>query len=168
MEQPVQCPAWDVAQHEGLCILLCAFCVPSVFWRDSLVFEKFSKCTCWVECNTGTCNFAPLFFVAQVPNVAADASRVPEGCTRHVACVGDTILASDSEQGSWMPKVACRVYSTRASCTFACWCLTKQCSPCCPRSSAKNWTKWFCTLSCCPLYKFSRFSIHVSSFEVCQ
>lgn len=84
MEQPVQCLAWDVAQHKGLCILLCAFCVPSVFWRDSLVFEKFSKCTCWVECNTGTCNFAPLFFVAQVPNVAADASRVPKGCTRHV------------------------------------------------------------------------------------
>lgn len=28
----------------------------------SLVFEKLSNCTCWVECNTGACNFAPLVF----------------------------------------------------------------------------------------------------------
>lgn len=106
------------------------------------------RCFLWPKCPTWL--LMPAVFQKAAP-------------ATYVACVGDTILASDSEQGSWMPKVACRVYSTRASCAFACWCLTKQCSPCCPRSSAKNWTKWFCTMSCCP-----RFSIHVSSFEVCQ
>lgn len=77
--QPVQCLAGDVAQHDtvssgglvrpGLCIL-CAKCL-FVFWRDSLVFEKLSKCSCWVECNTSTCNFALLGFFVCGCNVNA-------------------------------------------------------------------------------------------------
>lgn len=91
MEQPVQCLAWASCFVHSVCqassgeIHLCLKNSPNGL--------------------NAILALAPLFFVARVPNVAADASRVPEGC----ACPAQWLVwgtASDSEQGSsWMPKV---------------------------------------------------------------